>query len=61
MIIRIGGGHDKGTHWYNYIEAQGIDEREHAIKYAIETGKDIYVSISKKPYQKMTIEQLRRL
>lgn len=68
MIIRVGEGQtpsgkiiDRGTHWYNYNKKEGIDEREDAIKYSIETIRDIYVSVSNKAYQRMTIERLRRL
>ena len=68
IVIRVGEGQtpsgkilDRGTHWYYYNKKEGIDEREDAVKYAIETNRDIYVPVNNKAYQKVTIERLRRL
>ena len=68
MTIRVGLGRsktgkilDSGTQWYNYDTKVGIDERQHAIQFARETGRDIYVSVPNKAYRKVTIEQLMKL
>lgn len=70
MIIRVGEGQtpsgkilDRGTHWYSYNKKGKniIDEREYAIRYALETNRNIYISSGKKAYFKTTIERLRAL
>lgn len=72
MIIRVGTGHNmawKDCHYFQYQKRKstyrpnGVDERENAIKDAIERNKEnhIYVSIGNKAYFKVTIEQLRKM
>jgi hypothetical protein len=72
MIIRVGTGHNMAwgdCHYYTYQKRKskyypnGIDEREDAIKDAIERYKedDIYVSSGNRSYFKVTIEKLRNL
>ena len=72
MIIRVGTGHNmawKGCKWFKYQKRKSkynpnvIDEREDAIKDAIERYKenDIYVSSGNRAYFKVTIEQLRKM
>jgi len=69
MIIRVGDGHNmawEGCRWYRYQKRKskyypnGIDSREKAIQYALETNKDIFVSYGRS-YRKITIDQLRNL
>ena len=54
VVIRVGK-----SHWYSYNENN--DEREDAIKDALENYRNIYVSINKKKYREITIEKLREL
>ena len=71
MTIRVGTGHNMAwgdCHYYVYQKRKSryhdiIDEREDAIKDAIERHKeyDIYVSSGNRAYFKVTIEQLRKL
>jgi len=72
MYIRVGTGHNmawKECRWFQYQKRKSkynpnsIDEREDAIKDAIERHKenDIYVSSGNRSYFKVTIEQLRNL
>ena len=71
MIIRVGTGHNMAwgdCHYYVYQKRKSkyydiIDEREAAIKDAIERHKeyDIYVSIGNRAYFKVTPEQLMKL
>ena len=71
MIIRVGTGHNMAwgdCHYYVYQKRKSkyydiIDEREDAIKDAIERHKeyDIYVSSGNRVYFKVTIEQLRKM
>ena len=71
MIIRVGTGHNMAwgdCHYYVYQKRKSkyndiIDEREDAIKDAIERHKeyDIYVSSGNRAYFKVTIEQLRKM
>lgn len=72
MIIKVGEGHNmywKNCRWYQYQKKSskwhpnGIDEREEAIKDAIERGyvNSIYISSGGRAYVKVTIEQLRNL
>lgn len=62
LLIRIGDGRtpsgkilDPNTHWFAF------EEKEDAIKDAIETGKRIYVSRNKGAYRQITIGQLMDL
>jgi hypothetical protein len=71
MHIRVGTGHNMAwgdCHYYVYQKRKSkyydiIDEREDAIKDAIERHKenDIYVSSGSRAYFRVTIEQLRKL
>ena len=68
MTIRVGEGQtpsgkilDGGTQAYVYIKRKGIDERLHAIQYAKETNRNIYVSSGKRAYRLITAEQLMKL
>lgn len=71
MIIRVGTGHNMAwgdCHYYVYQKRKSkyydiIDEREDAIKDAIERHKeyDIYVSSGNRAYFKITPEQLMKL
>ena len=71
MIIRVGTGHNMAwgdCHYYVYQKRKSkyydiIDEREDAIKDAIERHKenDIYVSSGNRAYFRVTIEQLRKM
>lgn len=71
MHIRVGTGHNMAwgdCHYYVYQKRKSryhniIDEREDAIKDAIERHKenDIYISSGNKAYFRVTIEQLRKL
>ena len=71
MIIRVGTGHNMAwgdCHYYVYQKRKSkyhdiIDEREDAIKDAIERHKekDIYVSSVSRAYFRVTIEQLRKM
>ena len=71
MIIRVGTGHNMAwgdCHYYVYQKRKSkyypnrIDEREDAIKDAIERHKenDIYVSSGSRAYFRVTIEELRK-
>jgi len=71
MYIRVGTGHNMAwgdCHYYVYQKRKSkyhdiIDEREDAIKDAIERHKEnnIYVSSGNRAYFRVTIEQLRKL
>ena len=71
MYIRVGTGHNMAwgdCHYYVYQKRKSryhdiTDEREDAIKDAIERHKeyDIYVSSGNRAYFRVTIEQLRKL
>jgi len=71
MHIRVGTGHNMAwgdCHYYVYQKRKSkyydiIDEREDAIKDAIERHKenDIYVSSGSRAYFRVTIEQLRNM
>ena len=71
MHIRVGTGHNMAwgdCHYYVYQKRKSkyydiIDEREDAIKDAIERHKenDIYVSSGSRAYFRVTIEQLRKM
>ena len=72
MFIRVGEGHNmywKNCRWYQYqkkpskYNSNGIDEREDAIKDAIERGyiNSIYISKGNRAYEKISIEELRKL
>lgn len=71
MYIRVGTGHNMAwgdCHYYVYQKRKSryhdiIDEREDAIKDAIERHKeyDIYVSSGNRAYFRVTIEQLRKM
>ena len=71
MHIRVGTGHNMAwgdCHYYVYKKRKLkyydiIDEREDAIKDAIERHKenDIYVSSGNRAYFRVTIEQLRKM
>lgn len=71
MTIRVGTGHNMSwddCHYYVYQKRKSkyydiIDEREDAIKDAIERHKeyDIYVSSGNRAYFRVTIEQLRKM
>ena len=70
MHIRVGTGHNMAwgdCHYYVYQKRKSkyydiIDEREDAIKDAIERHKenDIYVSSGSRAYFRVTIEELRK-
>jgi hypothetical protein len=62
VTIRIGAGRtkygkilDRDTEWYT------LEQKEHAINAAIRTGKKIYISDKRQPYQEITLEELRNL
>lgn len=62
VTIRIGAGRtrygkilDRNTEWYTF------EQKEHAINAAIRTGKKIYISDERQPYQEITLEELRNL
>lgn len=62
VTIRIGAGRtkygkilDRNTEWYTF------EQKEHAINAAIRTGKKIYISDERHPYQEITLEELRNL
>lgn len=62
VTIRIGAGRtkygkilDRDTEWYT------LEQKEHAINAAIRTGKKIYISDKRQPYQEITLEELRIL
>lgn len=71
MHIRVGTGYNMAwgdCYYYVYQKRKSeyhdiIDEREDAIKDAIERHKenDIYVSSGNRAYFRVTIEQLRKL
>lgn len=56
LLIRIGEGSSKklesNTHWYVY------DEKDDAIKDALNTGHHIYVSKNKQKYKQITLGEL---
>lgn len=65
-ILRVGLGRsesgkilDSNTNWYVYQNS--IDEREAAIRAAITTNRDIYISINKGKYHKISFDQIRNL
>lgn len=62
VIIRVGEGQsssgkilDRNTHWYK------IEEKEHAIKDAIESKKKIYITYHNKKYVEISIDKLKKL
>ena len=66
--IRVGEGQtetgkilDRETQWYTVNKETGQDEREAALKYAMETWKNIYVSINNTKYVRVIPETLKRL
>lgn len=65
-ILRVGLGRsesgkilDSNTNWYVYQNS--IDERENAIRAAITTNRDIYISVNKGKYHKISFDQIRNL
>ena len=62
MTIRIGEGRtkygkilDRNTKWYT------LEQKEHAIECAIETGKKIYINDKRSAYKEITLEELKNL
>lgn len=62
VIIRIGEGQslsgkilDRNTHWYK------IEEKEHAIKDAIESEKKIYITYHNKKYVEISLNKLKNI
>lgn len=60
--IRIGDGRskygkilDRNTKWYT------LEQKDHAIKCAIETGKKIYISEKGSAYKEITLNELKSL
>lgn len=60
--IRIGAGRskygkilDRDTKWYT------LEQKEHAIECAVETGKKIYISEKGSAYKEITLKELRNL
>ena len=62
VTIRIGAGRtkygkilDRETHWYT------LDQKDHAINDAVESGKKIYVSVKNRAFEEITLQQLKEL